>query len=117
MRITLNLTAATLPALPALSVALTEILCLLPLPLADFALALKGEAQRLKRALSSLHSKAAPASDLKDTLTLAVFFLVLTLPIGFLRIVVPGALVSTAKALVAGVESELDEASTARIWT
>ena len=78
---------------------------------------MSGEAQVLKRALSSLHSNAAPASDLKDTLTLAAFFFVLTLPFGFLRIVAPGALVSTVKALVAGVESELDEASTARIWT
>ena len=40
LRITLNLTVAALPTLPALSVALIEILCFLPLPRFDFALTL-----------------------------------------------------------------------------
>ena len=40
LRITLNLTTAGLPTLPAASMALIEILCFLPLPRFDFALTL-----------------------------------------------------------------------------
>ena len=80
-----------------------------------------GEEQGPKSARSSLHSKVAPASELKETLTLTDLFFVLIVRFGFLVIVVTGGVVSggvvsTVKLRVAGVGSVLWTGSIARTW-
>ena len=68
-----------------------------------------------------MHSKVAPGSELKETLTLTDLFFVLILRFGCLVIVVlggvmSGGIVSTVKERDAGVGSALWTGSLARTW-